>query len=108
MVGGPGQEDQSSTPSRRIGPYEQSLLDSRERIEAATRQQDRKRRRRRVVAVVAALAVAGGAAYGGWTVLSRGGLTAEQGGGASQPTSCAAPKTVHIAVAPVIAPAGRI
>jgi len=103
--GGRGPEQTSSTPSRRIGPYEQSLLDSRERIEAAAHERARKRRRNKVIAAVATAALLGGAAYGTWTVLGTNDGGASRSGAVAQPTSCADPTTVRVAVAPLIAPA---
>jgi hypothetical protein len=104
-LGGPGSQEHTSTPSRRIGPYEQSLLESRDRIQAAAHRRRRTLRRRRVLAVVTTLAVLGGAAYGGWTVLSTREGTLPTSSPAARPASCAVPKPVRVAVAPVIAPA---
>ena len=103
--GGSGPEQYISTPSRRIGPYEQSLIDSRDRVEAEARQRTRRRRRNRAVAVVATLALVGGAAYGTWTLLTKREVATSVPETAARPTSCADPTTVRVAVAPVIAPA---
>ena len=104
-AGGPGSEEHTGTRPRRIGPYEQSLIESRERIDAEARQRDRKRRRNRVVALIATLAVLGGAAYGTWSWLTKREIATTVPQTAARPTSCTDPKTVRVAVAPVIAPA---
>ncbi|GAB3082075.1 hypothetical protein GCM10027053_53920 [Intrasporangium mesophilum] len=103
--GGPGPEQHSATPTRRVGPYEQSLLDSRDRIETEARQRTRRRRRNRAIASVAALAIVGGAAYGTWTLLTKREIATTVPETAARPTSCPDPATVRVAVAPVIAPA---
>ncbi len=103
-AGGPGPED-SSAPRRRIGPYEQSLRDSRERVEAAARERARRRRRSRIVAVLATLVVVAGAGYGAIRYVGLREVPTALPATAAQPTSCADPVTVRVSVAPAIAPA---
>ena len=103
-AGGPGPED-SRAPGRRIGPYEQSLRESRERVEAAAREHARRRRRTRVVAAVATLAVVAGVGYGAFRYLGLREVPTALPTTAAQPTSCAHPVKVRVSVAPAIAPA---
>jgi hypothetical protein len=103
-AGGPGPED-SSAPTRRIGPYEQSLRESRERLEAAERERARRRRRTRVIAAVATLAVVAGVGYGAFRYVGLREVPTALPTTAAQPTSCADPVKVRVSVAPAIAPA---
>jgi hypothetical protein len=103
-AGGPGPEG-SSAPSRRIGPYEQSLRESRERLEAAGRQHARRRRRTRVTATVATLVVVAGVGFGAYRYVGLREVPTALPTTAAQPTSCADPVRVRVSVAPAIAPA---
>ena len=107
-VGGPGPDGQQVPPpsstGRRIGPYEQSLIDSRERVEAEVRARaTRQRRTRALAAVVVALLVAG-AGYAAWRIVGQREVATSVPESAAQPTSCADPTAVRIAVAPAAAP----
>ena len=107
-VGGPGPDGQQVPPpsstGRRIGPYEQSLIDSRERVEADVRARaTRQRRTRALAAVVVALLVAG-AGYAAWRIVGQREVATSVPESAAQPTSCADPTAVRIAVAPAAAP----
>jgi len=101
--GGTSPED-SSAPRRRIGPYEQSLRESRERVEAAERERARRRRRTRVVAAVATVVVAAGVGYGAYRYIGQRDVPTSVPTVAAQPTSCAKPVKVRVAVAPAVAP----
>lgn len=107
-VGGPGPEGQQVPPSsstgRRIGPYEQSLIDSRERIEAQARERARRQRRTRTLAAVLVAVLVAGAGYAAWRIVGPGDVATSVPESAAQPTSCAEPTTVRLAVAPAVAP----
>ena len=103
-VGAPGPEE-PSRPSRRIGPYEQSLRESRERVEAAARQRARSRRRTRVGAAVVTVLLAAGVGYGAYRYLGASDVPTSLPTTAAQPTSCADPVKVRVSVAPAMAPA---
>jgi hypothetical protein len=103
-LGGPGRES-SDAPRRRIGPYEQSLRESRARVEAAARERARRRRRRRVLAALAAVVVAAGLGYGAFRYVGDREVPTALPTSAAQPTSCSDPVTVRVSAAPAIAPA---
>jgi ABC-type molybdate transport system substrate-binding protein len=104
-VGGPGPEDQQGPPRRRIGPYEQSLIESRKREEQADRENAARRRRNRVLGAVLAVVVLAGAGVGVYTFLTKRDVATTVPGSAAQPTSCSDAPTVRVAVAPAAAPA---
>jgi hypothetical protein len=104
-IGGPGPEDRPAGTGRRIGPYEQSLIDGRERAEAAERDRVRRRRRHQVLGSLLAVALVVGVAVGAWMFLTRREVPTAVPGVAARPTSCANPAKVRVAVAPAIAPA---
>jgi hypothetical protein len=92
-------------PRRRIGPYEQSLRESRARVEAATRERARRRRRMRVVAFLATLVAAVGLGYGAFRYVGNREVPTALPTSAAQPTSCSDPVKVRVSAAPAIAPA---
>ncbi len=100
--GGSGPED-SGAPRRRIGPYEQSLRESRERARAAEREHARRRRTRAVAAGVTVV-LAGGLGYGAYRYAGLRDVPTTVPTVAAQPTSCAHPVKVRVAVAPAVAP----
>lgn len=106
MVTGPGgaSPEDSSAPKRRIGPYEQSLRESRERVEAAERERARRRRLTRLVAAGAAVVVAAGVGYGAYRWIGQREVPTSVPTVAAQPTSCPKPVKVQVAVAPAVAP----
>ncbi|GAA2744829.1 substrate-binding and VWA domain-containing protein [Terrabacter aerolatus] len=95
----------SDAPRRRIGPYEQSLRETRERAEAAARQRAHRRRRTRAVAVLATVVVACGLGYGAYRYVGAREVPTAVPTVAVRPTSCAHPVKVRVAVAPAAAPA---
>ncbi|TQM62145.1 substrate-binding domain-containing protein [Humibacillus xanthopallidus] len=107
-VGGPDQQGQQAPPpsstGRRIGPYEQSLIDSRERVEARARERARRQRRTRTLAAVLVAVLVAGAGYAAWRIVGQPDVATSVPESAAQPTSCAEPTTVRLAVAPVVAP----
>ena len=103
--GGPGPEDRPAGSGRRIGPYEQSLIEGRERAEAAHRDRLRRRRRHQVLGSLLAVVLVAGIAAGAWVFLTRREVPTGVPGVAARPTSCADPAKVRVAVAPSVAPA---
>ncbi|WP_323096544.1 substrate-binding domain-containing protein [Intrasporangium sp. YIM S08009] len=103
--GGPAPEDRPAGTGRRIGPYEQSLIDGRERAEAAERDRLRRRRRHQVFGSLLAVVLVAGVAVGAWAFLTRRDVPTAVPGVAARPTSCADPAKVRVAVAPAVAPA---
>ena len=101
--GGSDPED-FGAPRRRIGPYEQSLRESRERAVAAEREHARRRRRTRAVAAGVTLVLVGGLGYGAYRYVGQREVPTAVPTVAAQPTSCAHPVKVRVAVAPAIAP----
>ena len=107
-VGAPGPEGQhvppASTGGRRIGPYEQSLIDSRERVAAAARERARRQRGTRVLAGVLVAVLVAGAGFAAWRIVGQRDVATTVPEVAAQPTSCADPTVVRLAVAPAVAP----
>jgi hypothetical protein len=107
-VGGPGPEGHQGPPpsgtGRRIGPYEQSLIDSRQRIEAQVRERARRQRRTRTLAALLVAVLVAGAGYAAWRIIGQRDVATSVPESAAQPTSCAQPTTVRLAVAPAVAP----
>ncbi|GAB3877802.1 substrate-binding and VWA domain-containing protein [Terrabacter terrigena] len=103
-VGGPG-PGESGSPGRRIGPYEQSLRESRERVEAAARRRDRHRRRVRVAGAAAIAVVVAGLGVAAYRFLGSSEVPTALPTTAAQPTSCSDPVKVRVSAAPAIAPA---
>ena len=103
--GGPGPEDRAAGTGRRVGPYEQSLIDGRERAEAAERDRARRRQSRRLLGSLLAVVLVAGAAIGAWVFTHRGEVPATVPGAAARPVSCTTPAKVRVAVAPAVAPA---
>lgn len=103
---GPGGLDpeDSDAPRRRIGPYEQSLRESRERAGAAERERARRRRRTRAVAAGATVVLVGGLGYGAYRYVGARDVPTAVPTVAARPTSCAHPAKVRVAVAPAVAP----
>jgi hypothetical protein len=106
--GGPGPEGQQVPPprsiGRRIGPYEQSLIDSRERMEAQARDRARRQRRTRALAGVLVALLVAGAGFAAWRIVGQRDIATTVPEAAAQPTSCADPTPVRLAVAPAVAP----
>lgn len=103
-AGGPGPE-RPGGPGRRVGPYEQSLRESRERVEAAVRERARRRRRTRVAGSVAVAVVVAGLGYGAYRYLGASDVPTALPTTAPRPTSCTDPVKVRVSAAPAIAPA---
>ncbi|WP_076262685.1 substrate-binding domain-containing protein [Intrasporangium flavum] len=103
--GGPGPEDRAAGSGRRVGPYEQSLIEGRGRAEAAHRDRVRRRRRHQVLGALLAIVLVAGVAVGAWVFLNRRDVPTAVPGVAARPTSCADPAKVKVAVAPAVAPA---
>ncbi|MFM6847895.1 MAG: substrate-binding and VWA domain-containing protein [Terrabacter sp.] len=102
-AGGPG-PDQPDAPGRRVGPYEQSLRESRDRVEAAVRERARRRRRARFAAVVAVAVVAAGLGFGAYRLLGTSDVPTALPTTAARPSSCTDPVKVRVSAAPAIAP----
>ncbi|MGO4596538.1 substrate-binding and VWA domain-containing protein [Terrabacter sp. 2RAF25] len=103
-AGGPG-SGESGGPGRRVGPYEQSLRESRERVEAAARQRARRRRRTRLGGAAAIVVVAAALGFGAYRYLGATDVPTALPTTAAQPTSCTDPVKVRVSAAPAIAPA---
>jgi len=107
-MGGSGPESrQASLPSstgRRIGPYEQSLIDTRERVAAQARERARRRRRTRALAGVIVAVIVAGAGFAAWRIVGQRDVATTVPETAAQPASCADPAVVRLAVAPAVAP----
>ena len=106
--GGPRPSDQPVRPpssaGRRIGPYEQSLIDSRDRVEAQSRERVRRQRRTRTVAAALVFLLVAGAGFAAWRIIGQRQVATTLPDVAAQPTSCADPTVVRLAVAPAVAP----
>lgn len=103
-VGGPGPRESGSS-GRRIGPYEQSLRESRERVEAAALERARRRRRTRVAGALAVVVVVAGLGVGAYRYLGATDVPTALPTTAAQPTSCTNPVKVRVSAAPAVAPA---
>ena len=103
-AGGPGPE-QPGVPGRRIGPYEQSLRESRDRVEAAVRERARRRRRLRIAAAGTVVVVAAGVGFGAYRLLGSSDVPTALPTTAARPSSCSDPVKVRVSAAPAIAPA---
>jgi ABC-type molybdate transport system substrate-binding protein len=107
-VGGSGPEGQQVPPpsstGRRIGPYEQSLIDSRQRVEAEAPERARRQRRTRTLAGLLVAVLVAGAGYAAWRIVGQREVATSVPDTAAQPTSCAEPTTVRLAVSPAVAP----
>ena len=88
-----------------MGPYEQSLRESRERIEAAARERARRQRRTRVLAALATLVVATALGFGIYRFVGSPEVPTALPTTPAEPESCSAPVNVRVSVAPAIAPA---
>ncbi len=93
-----------SSTGRRIGPYEQSLIDTRERVAAQARERARRRRRTRALAGVIVAVIVAGAGFAAWRIVGQRDVATTVPETAAQPTSCADPAVVRLAVAPAVAP----
>lgn len=92
-------------PTRKIGPYEQSLRDHSKQIARAVARRAARRRRHRVLAAVAGLAVLGGGAYGVMQLFGAPTTTPSAASTSAVPTHCSDPNTVTLAVPAVMGPA---
>jgi ABC-type molybdate transport system substrate-binding protein len=101
----PGSAGSAGSAGRRIGPYEQSLIDSREGVEARARERARRQRRHRVLAGLLVAVLVAGAGFAAWRIAGQRDVATTLPETAAQPTSCAQPTTVRLAVAPAVAPA---
>ncbi len=97
--------EQPGGPGRRVGPYEQSLRESRERVEAAVRERARRRRRTRLAAAVVVSVVAAGLGFGTYRLLGASDVPTSLPATAAKPASCTDPIKVRVSAAPAIAPA---
>jgi ABC-type molybdate transport system substrate-binding protein len=92
-------------PSRRIGPYEQSLRDQSKQVARAVARRAARRRRTRIIGGVLALAVLGGGAYGAMKWFGGTESPSFTSSTSAVPTHCANPSTVTVAVPAAMGPA---
>ena len=104
--GGPesGEAPSPGSTGRRIGPYEQSLIDTREQVAAQARHRARRRRRSRLLAGGLVTLLVAGAGFAAWRVVGQREVATTVPEAAARPTSCADPTVVRLAVAPAAAP----
>lgn len=94
-------------PTRKIGPYEQSLRDQSQRIAKAVARRSARRRRYRVLAAIAVLAIAGGIAFGAQKFFGDADTAPLGSSTSAVPTHCDNPSTVSVAVPAAMEPALR-
>jgi hypothetical protein len=92
-------------PSRRIGPYEQSLRDEAKQVARAVARRAARRRRTRILAGLLALAVLGGGAYVAMTWFGGTEAPSFTSSTSAVPTHCDNPSTVTVAVPAAMGPA---
>ena len=92
-------------PTRKIGPYEQSLRDQSQRIARAVARRAARRRRYRVLAALVAVAVIAAVAFGAMRLFGRSDNAPVASSTSAVPTHCANPSTVTVAVPAAMQPA---